>query len=161
MLFRSEAARRGLHERVELVEGDPATFDDHGDLVMCIGAAQVFGGADHAFRRFRELVLPGGRALVGTPFWERPPGAAARTAHGDLPVYDGVVALARSAGFTVLHDDRATLEEWDAFEGAARSVLEADDTPEARAAAFARKRTHEQEERGVLGFAWLVLRPSS
>ena len=110
---------------------------------------------------FGALYLAFGIAGFVPAFWERPPGAAARTAHGDLPVYDGVVALAHSAGFSVLHDDRATLEEWDAFEGAARAVLEADDTPEARTAAFARKRTYEQEERGVLGFAWLVLRPTS
>lgn len=156
---RLQAARRGLHGRVELVEGDLTTFEDRADLVLAVGTARAFGGPVPALRRIHELVTPGGRVLLGESFWERPAGAAARVTHGDLPVFDGLRAIARGAGFAVEHADRSTLEEWDAFEAAGRAGLVAADDPEARALALERERTYQETTRGVLGFAWLVLRP--
>ena len=40
---RRAAAARGLYDRVEFVEGDLTTFDDRGDLVLCVGAAHALG----------------------------------------------------------------------------------------------------------------------
>lgn len=155
-----EAARRGLQERVELVDGDVTTFEDHGALVLCIGAAHRFRGPERVLRRVRELVMPGGRALLGHRVWERSPGASARAAHGDLPVLDGLVAFARGAGFAVESADRSTPEEWEAFEAGVRAGLLAPGGADAEAAARDRARAYDATLRGVLGFAWLVLAPA-
>ncbi len=157
---RLEAARRGLHERVDLVEADLPTFEDHGDLVLCVGAAHAFGGAAAALRRVRELVAPGGHVLFADGFWERPPGNVARSVHGDLPVFDGLQSLARGAGFAVEQADRSTTEEWDAFAAAVREALEESHAREATALAHDWDGEYRDALRGVLGFAWLILRPA-
>jgi cyclopropane fatty-acyl-phospholipid synthase-like methyltransferase len=157
---RLEAARRGLHERVELVEAELSTFEDHGDVVLCVGAEHALGGAAGALRRIRELVAPGGHALFGGGFWERPPGNLARATHGDLPVFDGLSALARGAGLTVELAERSSAEDWDAFEASWRAGLEATSDPAALALAVERERDYRELRRGVLGFGWLILRPA-
>ncbi len=87
---RAAIAKRGLHERVELVEGDPATFQDMGEAVICAGGGQSFGGSTAALRRIRAIVEPGGVVLFGDAYWQRPPGAEARARFGELPVLDGL-----------------------------------------------------------------------
>jgi cyclopropane fatty-acyl-phospholipid synthase-like methyltransferase len=156
---RRAAAEQGLYERVELVEGDPATFADRGDLVLCVGGAGAWGGPTAALRELRELVERGGSLLFADRFWERPAGADARRLFGELPVFDGLVQVARAAGFAVEHADRSTPDEWDAFEAAACAGLEGADDPAARLAAVERGRDYREAYRSVLGFAWLVLTP--
>lgn len=154
---RGEVYRRGLHERVELVEGDARTFEDRGDLVVCVGAAHIWGGATGALRALRFHLEPGGLLLFADGFWERPPGAEARRLHGELPVWEGLLAVCESAGFVVVDAERSSLEEWDVFEGRWRNGLERDEDPDARLLAIDREREYRDAYRGTLGFAWLVL----
>jgi cyclopropane fatty-acyl-phospholipid synthase-like methyltransferase len=154
---RSAAAERGLLDRVELVEDDVTAFDGHGDLVLCVAASHAWGGATAALRELRGRVERGGRVLFADGFWQRPAGADARRRFGELPVLDGLLQVARSAGFEVDHAEPSTLDEWDAFEEGVRRRLEQAEDPEARLAAVARERDYREGYRGVLGFAWLVL----
>ena len=154
---RRAAAQRGLAERVEFAEADVGGFDDHGDLVLCVGSSHAWGDPTTALRALRALTAPGGHVLLGEGFWERSPGADGRRIFGDLPVYDGLQAIARAEGFVVVRADRSTQEEWDAFETAWREGLEASGSPEAVALAVERKHEYEEGYRGILGFAWLEL----
>jgi cyclopropane fatty-acyl-phospholipid synthase-like methyltransferase len=154
---RQEVARRGLHHRVELVEGDARSFRDRGDLVLCVGAEHVWGGAVPALGALSSHLDPGGLLLFGAGFWEREPAPEVRAVFGDLPRWENLLAAAREAGFDVVAAERSTRAEWDAFEAAWRSGLEASDDEEARAFAARRKREYREGYRGVLGFAWLVL----
>jgi cyclopropane fatty-acyl-phospholipid synthase-like methyltransferase len=156
---RRAAAERGLYERVEFVEGDITTFDDRGDLVLCVGAAHAWGGATAALRELRERVERGGMLLFADGFWQRPPGAEARRLFGELPVLDGLFQVARAAGFAIEHAEPSTQEEWDAFEQSWRRGVETADDPVVRLAAVERERDYRESYRGVLGFAWLVLTP--
>jgi cyclopropane fatty-acyl-phospholipid synthase-like methyltransferase len=156
---RRAAAARGLYDRVELVDADVTTFDDRGDVVLCVGAAHAWGGATVALRELHAHVEPGGTLLFADCFWQRAPGADARTLFGDLPVLDGLLHVARSTGFTVVDADTSTLVEWDAFEDGWRRALEESDDPAFRLAAVERERAYSDGYRGVLGFAWLVLAP--
>jgi cyclopropane fatty-acyl-phospholipid synthase-like methyltransferase len=155
------AAQRGLHERVEFVEAEASSFDDHGDVVLCVGSSHAFGGAAEALRALRASVAPGGLVLHADGFWAREPGAVAHRMIGDLPRFEELLELARVAGFGVEHADRSSPEEWDAFEAGWRSGLEASSDPDALALAAERKRDYEDGYRGALGFAWLVLVPQS
>jgi cyclopropane fatty-acyl-phospholipid synthase-like methyltransferase len=154
---RREAAVRALYERVEFVEADLTTFEDRGDVVLCIGAAHAWGGPTRALRVLRERVEPGGLLLFADGFWERPPGADARRLFGELPVWDGLLQVARSTGFSVDEATRSTLDEWDAYEAGWRAGVEAAEDPVLRLAAVERERDYRDAYRGVLGFAWLVL----
>ncbi len=154
------AAQRGLHERADFVEADVATFDDHGDVVLCVASAHAWSGASGALRALRARVAPGGLVLFADGFWARPPGAMARRTIGELPVFDGLVQIARSSGYRLEQADRSTEEEWDTFEAVWRSGLEASGDPEAILFAAERKREYEDGYRGTLGFAWLVLSPA-
>lgn len=157
---RSLASKRGIQARIELVEGDVLRFEDHGDLVICVGSAHAWGGASAALRALRERVTRGGTLLFGDGFWERPPGADARRLFGELPVWEGLIAIARGAGYAIESAERSTPAEWDAFETGWRSGLDASGDPAALALAQERKREYEELYRGVLGFAWLLLHPS-
>jgi cyclopropane fatty-acyl-phospholipid synthase-like methyltransferase len=154
---RRAAAERSLHERVEFVEADPATFDDRGDVVLCVGASHAWGGATSALRELRGRVERGGTVLFGDGFWQRPAGADVRRLLGDLPVLDGLLQVARSAGFAVEHADASTLDEWDTLEERWRAGLEQAGDPAGHLAAIERERDYREGYRGVLGFAWLVL----
>ena len=95
--------------------------------------------------------------LFADLFWERPAGADARRLFGELPVYDGLLQVARSAGFAVESAEPSSQEEWDAFEARWRAPLEAAEDPAVRLAALERERAYADGYRGTLGFAWLVL----
>jgi SAM-dependent methyltransferase len=157
---RHAASARGLQERVEFVEDDATTFQDHGDVVLCVGSSHAWGGATPALRALRERAECGSAVLFGDGFWERAPGAEARRLFGELPVFDGLLSVARAAGFAIEAADRSTLDEWDAFEAAWRAGLEGSDDPEARLLALTRELEYRDGYRGILGFAWLVLTPS-
>jgi cyclopropane fatty-acyl-phospholipid synthase-like methyltransferase len=153
------AARRNLHERVEFVEGDAATFVDLADIVVCVASSHAFGGPENALDWLRQSVTPGGRVLYGDGFWAAEPTAAALEAIGELPRLDDVRAAAQAAGFRIERDEASTLIEWDAFEASWRAGLES--SPDSEAVAFAAKRRREYEDgyRGAIGFCWLVLAP--
>lgn len=153
------ASQRGLHERVDFVEAECARFDDHGGVVVCVGASHAWGGVDAALAALRGRVDDGGLVLFGDGFWAEAPGAVALRAIGELPDFDGVLRGAQAAGFRIEQADRSTRQEWDAFESAWRSGLERSGDPDALTLAAERKDEYEHGYRGVLGFAWLVLAP--
>ena len=155
---RSRAARLGLLDRVDLVEGDATTFADRGDVVVCVGAAQAWGGAGPALAALREHLQPGGLLLFADGFWAAEPAAAVRERFGDLPAgLAGAAALAAAAGYGVLAADASTPGEWDAFEAARRAGLVRSGLPAALELAEERRRAYEEGYRGSLGYAWLVL----
>ncbi|MFC7467831.1 SAM-dependent methyltransferase [Actinomadura keratinilytica] len=89
---RALAAERGLAGRVEfLAESATGTRRGPADLVLCLGASQALTGAapprlvPEALRELRRLVRPGGRALLGEGFWERPPSPASWPGCGRTP----------------------------------------------------------------------------
>ena len=154
------AAQRGLQERAEFVEADAASFDDRGDVVICVGASHVWSGPTASLRALRSRVDPGGLVLYGGGFWAKRPDAVARRAIGELPVFDGLLQSAQRAGFRIEQADRSTLTEWDSFEGSWRAALEASGDADAIAYAEERRQEYEDGYRDALGFAWLVLAPT-
>lgn len=153
------AARRGLQGRVEFVEAPAETFVDLADVVVCVAASHAFGGHANAFRWLRECVAPGGRVLFGDGYWALGPSASALAAIGELPQLEEIHEAALSSRFRVEHATSSTQAEWDTFEAAWRSGLEASSDPEAVAFAAERKREYEEGYRAAIGFAWVVLAP--
>jgi SAM-dependent methyltransferase len=177
---RDNAQARGLSGRVTFAsESGVGTTRGPADLVLCLGASHAVtdikppehvAAALHALRR---LVTPGGRALFGEGFWERPPTEAELAAMwpdmsaGDLPDLAGLVDLAVDAGFRPAWIEVASLAEWDDFESGYQADEEewlATHGDHPRAAGL-RQRLDEHRSywlrgyRGILGLAYLTLVP--
>lgn len=86
------------------------------DLVLSVGAEHVFGTLDDGLHELLPWVRPGGRLLLGTLIWERPPVSELLEAFGELPSLDDAVAAAVDAGWRPLDLKVATMEDWDHFE---------------------------------------------
>ena len=163
---RAAAQARGLSDAVSFVPGRAQDWRAPAEVVLCVGAAHAWGGAEPALAALRELVGDGGRLLFGDGCWERPPTDAAAALFGeDVMALEDLAAAARGAGWSLRVLRTATLQEWDAFESSWRAGREAwrtahPDDPRAPGIAdelAARQAEYESVYRGVLGFAYLVL----
>ncbi|MEE1927934.1 class I SAM-dependent methyltransferase [Streptomyces sp. TRM 70351] len=170
---RADAERLGVAGRLTLHHG-PAR--DHGDpepfdVVLCVGATHAFGGLLPTLAAVRPRLAPGGVAVVGDGFWERPPGPAALDALGatedefaDLATTVGRVT---GDGWAPVYGHTSSPAEWDAYEWSwtgslTRWALENPGHPHS-AEALRRATAHRDGwlagYRGTLGFVTLVLRP--
>ena len=156
---RDLTARSDLDDRIGFELADAATWDGDVDAVVAVGVSHAFGGLEPMLTRLVSL-LGSGVALVGEGVWESDPDAWCRDTFGDLPRrLDGITQVAGETGWTVDHADLSTELEWDDFERDWVAGIRALGTPEADS--FADEREDEYRRyRGVLGFAWLRLRPA-
>ena len=176
---RSEAQRRGLASRVELVTADARELAGPADAVLCIGSSQVWGPPvedaqplDYAaaLSALRALVPQSGRVVYGEGIWSRPPTAAAiAPLAGRDDEFVGLPALLElvaAAGFMPVQVHEASVDEWDVFESgyAARYAHwltehgpEHPDADDVRARAARQRAAYFDGYRGVLGMAYLCL----
>jgi len=149
------ASFRGLHERVELIQGDATQFEDRADVVLCVGVAERLGRASRALHLMAEILEPGGVALFGDRVWRAAAGAAARAALGELPVLDGLLAMARAAGFRVTGYDLSSEEEWAAYAAGWRAALAEATVPDMDFETDVE--AHITSHGGTVDYVWLVL----
>ncbi|MBV8301136.1 MAG: methyltransferase domain-containing protein [Candidatus Dormibacteraeota bacterium] len=165
---RGATVERGLAARVRFRLQDATTWDGSAHRLMCIGSSHAWGGSSQALRALAARSAPGGYLLYGDGCWEhgRPPAdAVAIFGDGVLRLGD-LAAEAVAAGWRVMHSSTADLREWDEFESSWRDGREhwlrtnADDpaAEELRQLVERRLREYLDVYRGVLGFAYLVLR---
>ncbi|WP_336212425.1 SAM-dependent methyltransferase [Nonomuraea sp. LPB2021202275-12-8] len=164
---RQEAALRGVGDRLTLHHGSASGFDQAGpyDLVLCVGATHAFGGLAATMKSIGDLVVPGGLALVGEGFWERPPGAELEDQIGTYRDLSGTVAEAEASGFHTVYAHTSELGEWDDYEWSWTGSLidwalrnPGEDGEAARAAALAHREMWLDGYRDRLGFVTLLLR---
>lgn len=168
---RAAAERLGLTGRMTFLEQPGASYDDPADLVLCVGASQVFGAIPEALRELRARVNPGGRVLFADGFWERPPAAdelgrmwpgASADDQTDLVT---LLGQAEDAGFVITGVETANRDEWEAFEStwlADETEWLADHPADPRAQELRETTTRLRRRflggyRGVLGLAYLTL----
>ncbi len=111
----------------------------------------------------KKCLKPGGRAILGEGFWERPPTPAAQEVLGEnLSTLPDLVDQAIGAGFRPLLISTASRDEWEVFEsrwcgGVERWLLQNPDDESARATVDAHRTGWLRGYRDVLGLAYLVL----
>lgn len=163
----ANASARNLDSRVQFA---PEIDDlEAADLVVNIGAEHVFGSLADAVAALFELVKPGGRLLLGTQIWERPPTPDLLDEFGPLPDLGEFVTIATDAGFRPLGLTQATVADWDEFEfgflGDWEQVVMAAAEKDVRASAREAADRHRNgylRRRGSFGFVYLTLgRPLS
>ncbi|NUW45141.1 SAM-dependent methyltransferase [Nonomuraea rhodomycinica] len=166
------AGRLGLSDRLRLHQVPADAFEAARpyDLVLCVGATHAFGLLAETLDAVRRHLRPGGLALIGEGFWERPPSKELLDLLGsdpdDYADLAGTVARARDAGYATVHAHTSTREEWDDYEWSWTGTLTrwaldhpGPDGDEALAAADQHRALWLDGYRDVLGFVTLLLRP--
>lgn len=166
----ANAQRRGLSERIELVNADATTWSgDAADVVIAIGSSHAWEGTTGLLEAAASHLRPAGRLLLGEEIWECPPTPAALTALGvekdEYRELGPLIDLAIENGYRPLSLATATLDEWDAFEsgwcaGRGRWLLDhrdAGDADEVRAVVEEHRNRWLHGYRRILGFAYLTL----
>jgi len=171
-------ARRRARARVpgrglRFVLGDGAAYrppaSKRFDIALCLGASWIWGGYVGTLRGLLRLTAPGGRVLVGEPFWIRRPTRANLAVLGEradaFATHEGNQRLARAAGLTVLRVARSSLAEWDGYmrpqwqraRAFAREHPQDPDAAEVLARARHSWQAHQTCERAVLGWGVYLL----
>jgi hypothetical protein len=110
------------------------------------------------------LVRPGGLAILGEGYWRRPPSVEFLAALGgasasELTDFAGLLASARTAGFTVEGEWHASDGDWETYETSLAAAAERMAGDEAgRYAARIRGRRALPDGCNTLGFALLRMR---
>jgi SAM-dependent methyltransferase len=139
---RESVAQRVPQAAIELLEMDGADYDAAAasfDLACCLGASWVFGGHRGTLRALSRAVRPGGKVLVGEPFWKAEPAAEylawAGMTRADFASHAENVAIGESEGLIPLLAWVSSDEDWDRYEtlqwrAAARYVATNPDDPD-------------------------------
>ncbi|MEU7838585.1 MULTISPECIES: class I SAM-dependent methyltransferase [unclassified Nonomuraea] len=164
---RRMAAEAGVADRLTLHHGSATDFAaaEPYDLVLCVGATHAFGGLTPSMEAIGGLLAPGGLALVGEGFWERPPGGEIEAEIGEYADLPGTVAQAESAGFHTVYAHVSERGEWYDYEWSWTGTLidwalrhPGDDGDAAMAAALEHRKMWLDGYRDLLGFVTLLLR---
>ncbi|MGO1972676.1 MAG: SAM-dependent methyltransferase [Propionibacteriaceae bacterium] len=169
----NDAARRGLSDRVTLIEGDVVDHATRADVVINIGAFHAFGTTAEALRILHDRVEQGGVVIFGAEYWEHPPtdeeldGMWEGTTAGDCTDLAGLVDQSVRAGFRLLRVETATRGEWEEFESGHLAPREAwlvahpnhPDVPQVAAELDQARSIWLRGHRDVMGFAYLTLLP--
>lgn len=120
---RERATELGLAGRVTIVEGDAAAYQPESaafDIASCIGATWIGHGLAGTVDLLRPAIRPGGRILVGEPYWIESPPAEAVAAHGfgpdDYASLEGTLDRLGAAGLELLDMVLANPDSWDRYE---------------------------------------------
>ena len=120
---RESVARRVPGATIELLEMDGADYEAEGasfDLACCLGASWVFGGHRGTLRALAGAVRPGGRVLVGEPFWRTAPATEylewSGMAGDDFASHAENVAIGESEGLVPLLAWVSSGADWDRYE---------------------------------------------
>lgn len=123
---RARAEERGVADRLHLHQMGAQNFtaaEGSHDLVLAVGAAQLFDGVkgvEATLRRLASLVRPGGHLLFGEGYWRIPPSpeylAALGAEPSDYHDHAGNVFAGEAAGLVPMHAVVASEDDWDAYE---------------------------------------------
>ncbi len=122
---RARLAERASGADITFLEMDGADYrpdePESFDLTVCMGASWIFDGHEGTLTALRSMTRPGGRIIVGEPYWRQEPhpdylkSAGFERAHFGTH-YDNVVT-GLELGLTLLYTIVSTFDEWDRYEG--------------------------------------------
>jgi SAM-dependent methyltransferase len=160
-LASSRAEASTAADRIEIAVADARETTGPAEVVVVAGVSHVFDGVGPMLRRVAAVHRPA-LVVLGEGFWAAAPDSWCREVFGPLPRgLDGLGAAAAGSGWLVVDSDAATPEEWDEFESAWTAGVAGSGLPGAGAFAERRRDEYELHYRGVLGFGWLLLEPST
>lgn len=136
---REKMKKRGVKDRVEIVceNGAEYAFTPHSfDVVCCLGASFIWGGFQPTLQAMARAAAPGGKLIIGEPYWHRQP-EAGDEAQQDIEVHTEyeLLQIIRQEGWELAYVVRASRDDWDRYEagnwqGLLRWLQENPDHPE-------------------------------
>jgi SAM-dependent methyltransferase len=121
---RANVRERGLESRIDVVEANGAEWkpeDPPYDVVSCLGASWIWNGHAGTLRALADLTRPGGRIVVGEPFWIREPSPehleAAGHTRDEFGTHHSNVETGLEAGLVFHHAIVSSVDDWDRYEG--------------------------------------------
>ena len=121
--LRDKHRLRASTARLEVLEMDGAEYKappDSFDLTMCVGASWVFHGMEGTLRYLAAATRPGGKVLVGEPFWIAEPPAEYLEYSGlkrdQFGSHESNVEAGVAAGLTPWLALVSNSDEWDRYE---------------------------------------------
>ena len=161
------AEEAGLSHRVTFRLGDAAREElgESWDVAMCLGASFVWGSLAGTLDALEPVVRPGGRVVVGEPFWRKLP-LPEDYVERDAPftTLEGTVAIMESGSLRVVSViasseddfDRYDTLRWRAIEEWLAESPDDPDADEIRARHEEHKDTYLRHGREYLGWAIFV-----
>jgi len=125
--FRPYACRRAeeaidvrkLSDRLSIVQGKGADYvcEPHSfDIAVCLGASFIWDGYRPTLKALKETVKPGGRLIVGEPYWRTalaPPEYVGKEKFHTEPE---LLKIAREEGLTFEYVLHSSVDDWDRYE---------------------------------------------
>ena len=119
----ARAAELGVSDRLTFLQGDAGTYEPEPgalDVAACVGATGIGGGRLGTIDLLRPAIGPGGRVLVGEPYWIDPPPDEALEAYGfardDYMSLDGTLDRLETADLELVEMVLADGDSWDRYE---------------------------------------------
>ncbi|MEW6225065.1 MAG: class I SAM-dependent methyltransferase [Chloroflexota bacterium] len=119
----ARAAELGVSDRLTFLQGDAGTYEPEPGafhIAACVGATWIGGGLIGTIDLLRPAIGPGGRVLVGEPYWIDPPPDAALEAYGfardDYRSLDGTLDRLEAADLELVEMVLADGDSWDRYE---------------------------------------------
>jgi len=114
----SKVAERNLAERIKIVceNGRSYAFEKASfDVAMCLGATFIWNGYRQTIQTMREAIKPGGRLVIGEPFWSTdqipPEYAQAQPYQTEVELLN----IAQQEGFDIEYRLISSMEDWDRY----------------------------------------------
>jgi SAM-dependent methyltransferase len=121
--LREAAARRVPRASIEMLEMDGGEYDaspEAFDLALCVGASWTFGTHARTLEALQKTVKPGGKILVGEPFWMREPDpedlVRSRMNRYEIGSHEGNVAAGVAIGLEPWLALVSSGDDWDRYE---------------------------------------------
>ena len=127
---RARVSQLGVADRVEIVQGDAAGYvaePEAFDIVSCLGATWIGDGIGGTVDLMRPALRPGGRILIGEPYWIEAPSSEALAAFGwtpdDFTDLAGTARRIEGAGMELVEMVLADGDAWDRYEASQWSTI--------------------------------------
>ncbi len=123
-IARARVEQGGLQNSLEIVhangsdyEAPPASFD----VASCLGASWIWGGLGGTLDALSRWARPGGRVVVGEPYWRKRASPeylkAAGLEESNFATHRGNVEAGLERGLGFLHAIVSDENDWDRYEG--------------------------------------------
>lgn len=168
---RARADELGVTDQVRFSQGDASGHQAASpvDVACCIGATWIGDGPTGTIELLRRSLRPGGRILIGEPYWRDDPPRQVRDAFGGEQFHDlpGLLDEFTTAGADLVEMVLADEHSWDRYAAAQwwnlRTWLDEHPgdprTAEVREFLDTTRRAHLQHQRRHLGWGVFVLAP--
>ncbi|MGD8683249.1 MAG: class I SAM-dependent methyltransferase [Chloroflexota bacterium] len=122
---RTKLAARAPDAHVTFLQMDGADYQpdepESFDLAVCLGASWIFDGHAGTLAGLHAMTRPGGRILVGEPYWRQEPDPdylrSAGFERSQFGTHYANVMTGQDLGLTLLYTIVSTLDEWDRYVG--------------------------------------------